>query len=148
MDFKKFVQQWLLLMIGVFLAAQLLSGIQYESNGALIAVVLTLSLLNLIIRPLLILFALPLVILTLGFGILIINAFLFLLAGEVVPGFHVDGFGSAFWGALLVSLTGLIANIVLGKPKIDMKVNRDVRHKSPEQSSPRIHKDDDDIIDI
>lgn len=142
MDFKKIVQQWILLMLGIFLAAQLLSGIQYDSTGALIAVVLILSVLNLIIRPLLILLALPFVIFTLGLGILVINAFLFSLVGELVPGFHVDGFGSAFFGALIVSITGLITNAILGPSKVEVKTFRGMKRKAKK------HIDDDDIIDI
>ena len=143
MDFAKLMQRWLLLMVGVFLAAQLLSGIHYDSTGSLIAVVLILSVLNLIIRPLLILLALPFVILTLGFGVLIVNALLFSLVGEIVPGFHVDGFGSAFFGALIVSITGLIANILIGSQKVEVKIDpNDERGKSRKLS------DDDDVIDI
>ena len=142
MDFKKIVQQWILLMLGIFLAAQLLSGIQYDSTGALIAVVLILSVLNLLIRPLLILLALPFVVLTLGLGILVINAFLFSLVGELVSGFHVDGFGSAFFGALIVSITGLITNAILGPSKVEVKTTRGVSRKSKNL------KNGDDVIDI
>ena len=142
MDFKKIMQQWILLILGIFLASQLLSGIQYDSTGALVAVVLILSVLNMIIRPLLILLALPFVIFTLGLGILVINAFLFSLVGELVPGFHVDGFGSAFFGALIVSITGLIANTILGPNKVEVKTSRGMPRKAKKPI------DDDDVIDI
>ena len=60
--------------------------------GALVAVVIILSFLNVMLRPILILFALPFVILTMGFGILVINALLFLLVDKLVPGFSRNNF--------------------------------------------------------
>jgi putative membrane protein len=52
---------------------------------------------------------------TLGFGIVLINALLFSFVGNLVNGFHVDGFWSAIGGAIVVSLTTLVANALLGK---------------------------------
>ncbi len=147
MDFKKLLQQWLLLMVGVFLASLLIGGIHYESTGALVAVVLILSFFNVILRPILILFALPFVILTMGFGILVINALLFLLVDKLVPGFYVDGFWSAFWGAIVVSLVGFFANILLGSREMKVEVNQGSMGTT--QSSQQKEKlKDDDVIDI
>lgn len=134
-------------MVGVFLASNLIGGIQYDSNGAVIAVVLILSFFNMVLRPLLILFALPFVIMTLGVGILVINALLFLLAGKFVPGFHVESFWAAFWGAALVGLTNLIANVVLGTSKVNIQVNQEGMPQ-PEQTKQEKIKSDDDVIDI
>lgn len=134
-------------MVGVFLASNLIGGIQYDSNGAVIAVVLILSIFNLVLRPLLILFALPFVIMTLGVGILVINALLFLLAGKFVPGFHVESFGAAFWGAILVGLTNLIANTVLGTSRVKVQVNQGGMSQSHMREQAKI-KDDENVIDI
>lgn len=148
MDFRKLLQQWVLLMIGVLLASHLIGGIHYESFGALIAVVLILSFLNLVLRPALIFLALPFVVVTMGFGILVINAFLFLFVGKVVPGFHVDGFWSAFWGALMVSFVSLMANMVLGLNQVKVEVKTMGTQYSVGTPPARKEIRDDDVIDI
>lgn len=147
MDFKKLLQQWVLLIVGVFLASHMIGGIHHESTGALVAVVLILSILNVLLRPLLIFFALPFVVLTLGFGILVINAVLFLLVDKLVPGFYVDGFWSAFFGALIVSLVGFIANVLLGSRNVKVEVNAMNASQSSQPTSRRSIKDD-DVIDV
>jgi len=147
MDLKKLLQQWVLLIVGVFLASHMIGGIHYESTGALVAVVLILSILNVLLRPLLIFFALPFVVLTLGFGILVINAVLFLLVDKLVPGFYVDGFWSAFFGALIVSLVGFIANVLLGSRNVKVEVNTMNASQSSQPTSRRSIKDD-DVIDV
>lgn len=151
MEFKRIIPQGLVTMVGVFLAAQLLPGIHCETTGTLIAVVLLLGLLNAILRPLLILFALPFVVFTLGFGILLINGLLFLLVDKLVPGFVVDGYGSAFWGALLVSVIGTVANALFGLREVKVQVHgSSVSGLAPSDTS--THKrqtiKDDDVIDI
>jgi putative membrane protein len=56
------------------------------------------------------LFTLPFILLTMGLGVLVINAWLFLFVGKLVDGFHVAGFWSAFGGALVVSVTNWLAS--------------------------------------
>ena len=128
--------------MGVLFAAQTSQGISYDSLGALIIAVVVLSAFNAVLKPLLILVALPLVLFTLGFGILLINAALFLLVAKLVIGFHVAGFGAAFWGALAVSLSTLAGNLLLGD---GIKASRPSR-RPPRRPTPRY--DDDDVIDI
>ena len=123
----------------MFLAAYTSSGIDYDHGTTLIIVVLLLSLLNLILKPLLVLFTLPFIIFTLGFGLWIINALLFLLVSELVPGFHVESFLSALWGSFVVSMTSLMTHLFL---------SANVQFKR--SSSRRFNQinDDDDVIDI
>jgi putative membrane protein len=80
-----------------------------------LAVTILLTGFNLILKPILILFTLPFVILTMGLGVWLINALLFAFAGAVVPGFVVGSFWAAIWGSLIVSLFSLFVNtFVLG----------------------------------
>ncbi len=109
-SFNQLLLRWLILALGVTLATKLIPGIHCDDAGTLIAVVLLLSLLNAILKPVLVLFTLPFILLTLGLGMVVINALLFLLAGRLVSGFHVASFGSAIGGALVISLTNLILN--------------------------------------
>jgi len=136
------VRTWLLIALGVLLAAWTSDGIQFESEWSLVFAVLLISVLNVIIRPVLILFALPFVVLTFGLGIVIINALLFWLASAIVPGFEVTGFWAALWGAIVVGLTSLIANVLLGGPSVKVKVNRG------RPGGRRIKQPDDDVIDV
>ena len=107
--------RWSVLALGVTIATKIVPGIHYETLGTLIVVVLLLSLFNAVLKPLLVLFSLPFIVLTLGLGVILINALLFLLVGKLVDGFDVDSFWSALGGALIVSLTNLFVSILIGK---------------------------------
>lgn len=112
-------QTWLIGALGVLIAAHTsLGGISYDSALALFVAVVLLSFLNAVLGPMLILLALPFVILTLGLGILVINAGLFLLAGWLVQGFHVGGFLPALWGALVMGVTTMAAHRAFGRPTL------------------------------
>ncbi|MEJ2163751.1 MAG: phage holin family protein [Robiginitalea sp.] len=90
----------LLSALAVVLLANILPGIHVATYGIAIIVALVLSLLNMLVKPLLVILTLPVTILTLGLFLLVINAGIILLAGSLVSGFDVDG----FWWALLFSL--------------------------------------------
>jgi len=102
--------RWAILALGVTLATKLGIGISCDSGLTLAVVVLLLSFFNAILKPLLVLFTLPFIVLTLGLGMVVINALLFLLVGRLVEGFHVDSFWSAVGGAVVVSVTNLVLN--------------------------------------
>ena len=85
-------------------AASLVGGIRYDSVASLLGAALLLGILNAFLRPILLLLAAPLIILTLGIFIFVVNGLMLLLVNEFVHGFHVDSFGSAFWGAILISI--------------------------------------------
>ncbi len=112
----RLIHSWLLLALGVLVSAHLVPGIGYDSGTALVVVVLVLSLFNAFLKPLLVFFTLPFIVLTMGIGVLFINAFLFLLAGRLVDGFHVAGFGSAFFGGLIISLVTILINSLFKAP--------------------------------
>jgi putative membrane protein len=108
---------WLMLALGVMLATRLIPGIRCDSPGTLIVVAIVLSLCNSILRPLLVLFTLPFILLSLGLGMIVINAILFLLVGRLVDGFYVAGFWSAVGGSLVVSATNFIVHRLLGSSR-------------------------------
>jgi len=96
--------RWLLNALAVFLAAQLVPGIELKGFGTALLAALILGLVNTFIRPVLVFFTLPLSFLTLGLFIFVINALMFWLVSALIPGFEVDGFLSAFLGAIIVSI--------------------------------------------
>ena len=99
--------------IAVFLAVTIVPGIESDSLGAGLAAVLVLTLLNAVIRPLLYLLSMPLILVTLGLFMVLINALLLQVAAAIVKGFTVTGFWPSFWGALVISIASSILNMVL-----------------------------------
>ncbi|MFQ5992586.1 MAG: phage holin family protein [Nitrospiraceae bacterium] len=97
--------------IAVLLASKIVPGIEVTSLGAGLAAVIVLALLNAVIRPILYLFSLPFIILTLGVFMVIINALLLQLVAFLVKGFVVEGFWPSVGGALLISLVSSILNL-------------------------------------
>jgi len=100
----------------------LLDAIQVESTTTLVLVALVLALLNAVIKPILVLFTLPFVIFTFGLGIILINAILLFLAGQLVPGFIVPTFGTACLGALIISAVSFAVTMILPpRPKMNIQ---------------------------
>ena len=85
-------------------AAKIVPGIRYDGPGWLFLAALLLGFLNAFVRPVLLILSAPLILLTLGFFILVINGLLLLWVPTFVQGFHVDSFGSAFWGAIVIGI--------------------------------------------
>jgi putative membrane protein len=106
--FGQLLARWLVLALGVVIAAHLVPGIRYSDFQALVVAVVLLSLFNALLRPVLILFTLPFILVTLGLGIIVINAFLFLFVGRIVNGFTVSGFWPAVGGSLVLSITNFL----------------------------------------
>ena len=105
---RHFVFRWAITTVAVLVAASVISGIRYDSVGSLIGAALLLGILNAFLRPILLLLMAPLIILTLGIFIFVVNGLMLLLVNDLVHGFHVDSFGSAFWGAILISFVSWI----------------------------------------
>jgi putative membrane protein len=106
--FGQLLVRWMVLALGVVIATHVVTGIHCNDLGSLIMAVLVLSFLNAILRPVLLLFSLPFIVLTMGLGVVVINAFLFLFVGRIVDGFRVDGFWPAVWGSLVLSVTNMV----------------------------------------
>jgi putative membrane protein len=137
--FVNMLVRWLILALGVVLSTKIVPGISYDTGSTLAVVVLVLSFFNAVLKPLLLLFTLPFIVLTLGIGIWIINAFLFYFVGRLVDGFHVATFGAALLGALIVSLTNLVLSRMLNPPR---------RPGPPGPFGPSGSKKRDEVIDI
>ena len=104
---KPFLTRWFYTTIAVAVAVAL-TGMQADGWASLLTMALLLGMLNAFIRPLLLLLSLPFIVVTLGFFILILNAFVLWIAGSLVPGFHVDGFWNAFFGSIIVSVVSWV----------------------------------------
>jgi putative membrane protein len=119
---KKFLIELVINAFGFFIAITLLAGRGISSIGEniwlnYIALALIFAVINAILRPILSVLGCPVIILTLGLGVLLINTLLFALTGMIGArfgfGFSVDGFWPAFLGALVVSLVGMVLHWIL-----------------------------------
>src|SRR6266446_8540876 len=95
---------WLVNAVALLLLPYLMFSIRVDSFATALVAALVLGLINTFIRPLLILLTLPVTLLTLGLFIFVINGLLFWLVGSFVEGFHVAGFWSAVFGAIVYSI--------------------------------------------
>jgi putative membrane protein len=105
---KHFVFRWAITTIAVMVASSIIHGIRYDSVAALIGAALLLGIFNAFVRPILLILSAPLILVTLGFFILILNGLLLLFVPSIIIGFHVDSFWSAFWGAIVISIVSWI----------------------------------------
>jgi len=106
----KIVARLLLGAFALLLTAELLSGIELASLYIAIIAAVVLSLLNVLVRPVLIVLTLPITVLTLGLFIFVLNALLFYFASSFVEGFYVDSFAWALIGSVLVTLINTVGN--------------------------------------
>ena len=128
--------RWSVLALGVTLATKVVNGISCDDANTLIIVVVLLSFFNAVLKPLLVLFTLPFILFTMGLGIVLINAFLFMLVGHLVDGFTVATFGSALFGALIVGVTNIVLSAFL-------RTNKKNGGRGPKRKSKS-----DDVIDV
>lgn len=134
-----------IIALGVAIATRIVPGIHCVDAWALLLVALLLSFFNVILKPLLVIFTLPFILVTMGFGLIVINALLFLLAGRLVQGFQVAGFWPAVGGAIMVSLTNLVVTRLLRGPKQRQAAMPNV---TSSYQPPRRREKPDDVIDI
>jgi putative membrane protein len=116
----KLLLRWVITSLSLLMAAWLVPGIRVESSGVatFAAMAVILGLVNAVVRPLLKLMSCPLIILTLGFFVLIINGFTLWIASGIAirwfhVGFYVDGFWAAFFGAIIVSIVSVVLNALV-----------------------------------
>lgn len=102
--------RWLIMTVAILLASIILPGIHVDSLKTAIIAAAILGVLNAFLRPVLLILTLPLTILTLGIFAFVLNALMLLLVAYFVPEFKVDGFFTAFLGALIISIVSWMAN--------------------------------------
>lgn len=99
--------KWLALSLIIMFVGWIVPGITISSFVTALIASIVIALVNIVIKPVLIFLTLPINILTLGIFILVINALLFMFVAYLVPGVEVDGFWSAFLGALILSILSI-----------------------------------------
>lgn len=116
---KALLLRLLVTSLALWVAVELVSGIAFTGKPlALVGVALVFGAVNAVLKPILTILTCPLILLTLGFFTLILNAILLLatssLSQSLGLGFVVDGFWPAFWGGLLIGLASTVLTAMLG----------------------------------
>ena len=106
---RRFLITWFFNLVALWVAAALLSGIDYDGAGVLIVASLVFSLVNIFIRPLVVFFTLPLVIVTLGIALFFVNLLMLYLTSWIVNDFTID----SFWWAFLATIIVWFVNVIL-----------------------------------
>ena len=106
---------------GLLLATYLLEGVHLGGAISLLFAALVLCAVNAIVRPIMLLLTLPITVVTLGLFLLVLNAAMLGLAALLVPGFVINGFWTALFGAIIISITGMVANWFIG-PKGQVEI--------------------------
>lgn len=102
----RIIINWFISALVILVAAYILPGVHVETFTAALATAVVMGIINLLIKPLILILTLPLTIITFGLFALVINAFMIILASNIVPGFTVDG----FWWALIFSIVLSLIN--------------------------------------
>ena len=105
---KGIILRWLILSIAIMVSAHLFEGIHVDGYGSALIAAMVLGILNALFRPILFILTLPINVLSLGLFTFVINALLLQMASGVTGGLVVDGFGSALFGSLVISLISLL----------------------------------------
>ncbi|MEN9557732.1 MAG: hypothetical protein RL141_101 [Candidatus Parcubacteria bacterium] len=109
--------RWIISATALFLVAFIVPGVTVENPWNALMAALVIGLVNLFIRPILVILTLPVTVLTLGLFTLVINAILFWFVSTIVDGFVVEGVMAAFLGAFAYWLIAWAGNVVAGTDK-------------------------------
>jgi putative membrane protein len=109
--------QLILGAISILIAQYIIPGVHVADFFTAIVIAALLALLNITIKPILIILTIPITVLTLGLFLLAINAIIILLAAEIIPGFEIDGFWWALLFSFVLSLINSLLGVSLGGPR-------------------------------
>jgi len=105
-----FIARIIITTIVVLIIAHLIPGLEVKNMVDALFFGLILGVINSVVRPVLTLLTLPITFFTLGLFLLVINGFTFWLASEISYGVHISSFWGAFWGGLIIWVTGIFTN--------------------------------------
>ena len=109
----KFIIDLLIKALILLLTTSIVPGFKIDSYTTAIIIAVVLAILNVLVKPILILLTLPATILTLGLFLFVINAILILIASNLIDGFQIDSFGTALIASLVITIISSILNIII-----------------------------------
>ncbi len=107
------IARWILNALALYIVASVVPGIHLASFTSALLAVVVIGLINTLLKPLLFVLTLPITVLTLGIFSLVLNALMLLLAGSVLSGFRVEGFGAAFVGSIVLSIVSAVLHALI-----------------------------------
>jgi putative membrane protein len=107
---RSWVIRWLVTTVALLVTAALIPGVHVDNVLTALLAAVVIGVVNAFVRPIFLFFTLPLNLLTLGLFTFVVNGLMLLLAAFFVPGFHVSGFLSAVFGALIMGIVSSIIN--------------------------------------
>jgi putative membrane protein len=119
-----FILRLLISALGLWLAAQFVPGVAYDSLTSLLLAALLLGIANAIVRPILIILTLPITLITLGLFLLIINAAMIKLVTVFIHGFTVADWKAAVLTAIVTGLTGWVGSWFIGSRGFEVRRNK------------------------
>jgi putative membrane protein len=111
----RLIFKWLLSAVALLAVAFIYSGVMVNNFTSALIAAAVIGLLNMVVRPVLVVLTLPVTVVTLGLFLFVINALMFWAASGMLDGFQVDGFTGALIGSLVYSLLGLLIDAALSK---------------------------------
>lgn len=129
-NIRQIVLKWLITSLAIFAALYLVPGISFTGPGWQIGIIAAIfSVINLLLKPILTLITCPLFVLTLGLFSVVVNAVLLQLTANFANflgiQFAIDSFTTAFIGAIIISLTTLVLNLLSGEGNVRIEIRRD-----------------------
>ena len=110
--------------VGLLIASELVSGIEFAGLPPLFFAALVLGGVNAVVRPAVVFLTIPFTLITLGFFLFAVNAAMLGLTAFLVPGFSVAGFWPALLGSIVVSITGMLASWYIGpRGRVEVLIN-------------------------
>ncbi len=111
----KLIAKWMLSAAALLFVAWLYEGVQVTNFTSALIAAFVIGLLNIVVKPVLVLLTLPVTVLTLGLFLFVINALVFWAAAGLLGGFHVNGFVAALIGSLLYTVCGVVIESALDR---------------------------------
>jgi putative membrane protein len=127
---RRFVVTWFFNIVALWVAAELLADISYGDNEwVLVLAALVFSLVNIFVKPFVILFTLPLVILTLGIALFFVNLLMLYLTSWIVDDFTVDSFGEAILATIIVWVVNTVLEVLFTREeRVHRERDREARY--------------------
>ncbi len=122
--------RWIILTLSIMIASYFLDGIYVRDFFSAFLAAAVLGVLNVLLRPILIILTLPITIVSLGLFMFVINAFLLAMVSGVISGFEVHGFWTAVFGALIISFVNwLLSSFIIQQGRIQRVDYVDLKKK-------------------
>lgn len=109
----EFLAHWGITALSLWVASLIFHGLSFSNKQSLFVSALLLGLANAIIRPVVILFTIPLTVFTFGFFLLVINALMMLMVAWAVPGFRISGFWTAFFASIFIAVLSFFVGLFI-----------------------------------